>query len=124
MENNRPTFGHGKICYIEIPALNIDESAAFYQQVFGWHIGRRNDGSVSFDDGVSQVSGAWVLDRKPSTQIGMLVSIMVDNAAAILDVIVAHGGRIIQPIGKDLPAITAVFADPAGNVWSIYQHGE
>ena len=27
---------HGKICYVQIPATDIERSAAFYEQVFGW----------------------------------------------------------------------------------------
>jgi hypothetical protein len=93
MEKKRPTFGHGKICYVEIPAVNIDESAAFYQDLFGWTIRKRGDGSVSFDDSVMQVSGSWVLNRKPYTETGMVVSIMVDDAAATLERIVAKGRK-------------------------------
>ena len=37
MENNKhPTLGNGKVCYIEIPALDINRSAEFYEKVFGW----------------------------------------------------------------------------------------
>jgi predicted enzyme related to lactoylglutathione lyase len=122
MENKQPTFGNGKICYIEIPATNVDESSAFYHKVFGWEIRTRGDGSVAFDDGVNEVSGAWILGRKPTTEIGLLVSIMVDDAAATLDAIIANGGKIVQPIGMDAPEITALFSDPAGNIWSLYQH--
>ena len=122
MENKQPTFGNGKICYIEIPATRINESSDFYHKVFGWEIRTRDDGSVGFDDGVYQVSGAWVLGRKPSTEIGLLVSIMVDDAAKTLDAVIANGGRIVQPIGKDAPEITALFSDPAGNILSLYQH--
>jgi hypothetical protein len=31
MENKRPTYGNGKICYLEIPANNIEVSASFYE---------------------------------------------------------------------------------------------
>jgi hypothetical protein len=30
MEQKCPTFGNGKICYLEIPALDIHKSASFY----------------------------------------------------------------------------------------------
>jgi hypothetical protein len=30
MEQKRPTFGNGKICYLKIPALHIYTSASFY----------------------------------------------------------------------------------------------
>ena len=51
---------NGKICYIEIPAIDINASAGFYQAVFGWRTRQRGDGQLAFDDGV-EVSGTWVL---------------------------------------------------------------
>jgi len=58
VENNRspPIFGNGKICYIEIPAIDIDRAAAFYQTVFGSNINIPQDGSVAFDDAVGEVA--------------------------------------------------------------------
>jgi uncharacterized protein len=56
----KPTTGNGKICYLEIPAVDIDQSSRFYQTVFGWQIRRRGDGNLAFDDGVGEVSGTWV----------------------------------------------------------------
>jgi predicted enzyme related to lactoylglutathione lyase len=64
------TSANGKICYVEIPAIDVSRSALFYQAVFGWAIRRRGDGSTAFDDGVGQVSGAWVIGRPPSGQPG------------------------------------------------------
>ena len=116
-----PTREHGKICYIEMPALDIQRSADFYTKVFGWKTRRRGDGATAFDDGVGQVSGTWVLKRPPSAQPGLLVYIMVDDAAKTVEVIKASGGEIVQPIGKDAPEITARFRDPAGNVIGLYQ---
>jgi predicted enzyme related to lactoylglutathione lyase len=42
-----PTYGNGKICYVEIPATDIPRSVAFYQTVFGWNIRRRGDGQTA-----------------------------------------------------------------------------
>ena len=119
-----PTFGNGKICYIEIPAADIARSAEFYRRVFAWNVRADNHGNASFDDGVGEVSGTWVLGRPPHTGQGLTVHIMVDDAAATLNLIVASGGEIVQPIGADAPEITARFRDPAGNVLGIYQHRE
>ncbi len=33
----------------------------------------------------------------------------------------AHGGELVQPIGRDAPEVTARFRDPAGNVIGLYQ---
>jgi hypothetical protein len=41
--------------------------------------------------------------------------------AETVDALVAHGGKIVQPIGPDAPEITARFCDPAGNVLRLYQ---
>lgn len=121
MSEKHPTTGNGKICYIEMPAVDIQTSASFYQSVFGWNIRTRGDGAVAFDDGVGEVSGAWVVGREPSTQVGLLIYIMVDSVAGTIDKVVAHGGKIVQPIGGDAPEITARFSDPAGNVLGLYQ---
>lgn len=117
-----PTFGNGKICYIEIPATDIAQSVEFYKKVFGWNIRQRSDGAFAFDDGVGQVSGTWVLDRPPSSQPGLLIYVMVDSVAATMELITANGGEIVQPIGADAPEITARFRDPGGNVVGLYQH--
>ena len=47
---------------------------------------------------------------------------MVDSVASTIDVVVAHGGEIVQPIGADAPEITARFRDPGGNVIGLYQN--
>ena len=122
MESNKqPTLGNGKICYIEMPAIDINQSASFYREVFGWQTRTRGDGSIAFDDAVGQVSGTWVIGRPPSPQPGLLIYIMVDSVAAAVDAVLAHGGKIVQPIGMDAPEITARFSDPAGNVLGLYQ---
>src|SRR5712691_9644451 len=100
MENNkRPTVANGKVCYIEIPAINIDASVSFYKEVFGWQIRQRGDGSIAFDDTVGEVSGTWVLGRRAATEPGLLIYIMVDSVAATVDAVTANGGKIVQPIG-------------------------
>ena len=120
-KNDKPDFAHGKICYVEIPSINVQESVDFYREVFDWEIDTRDDGSVTFFDGLG-VSGMWVTDRQPSADVGTLVSIMVDNAVSALEKITSCGGKVVEPIGQHPPEIMAKFSDPAGNVWRIYQH--
>jgi uncharacterized protein len=116
-----PTRANGKICYVEIPAIDTNRSIEFYQQVFGWQTRRRGDGHIAFDDAAGEVSGTWVSGRPSSPEPGLLIYIMVDDAAATVEEIVSHGGEIAQPIGDDAPEITARFRDPAGNLLGIYQ---
>ena len=116
-----PTIGNGKICYIEIPAVDVDRSSKFYAAVFGWQLRNRGDGATSFDDGVGEVSGTWVAGRPPSDSPGLMVYVMVDSVAATIEAVEANGGVIVQPIGGDPGEITARFKDPAGNVLGLYQ---
>src|SRR3989449_8921153 len=116
-----PTLANGKVCYIEIPAADVERSAAFYEEVFGWRLRKRGDGHTAFDDAVGEVSGTWVTGRKPWSEPGLLFYIMVDSVAATIDAVVANGGVLVQPIGADAPEITARFNDPAGNVIGLYQ---
>ena len=116
-----PTLANGKICYIELPALDIPRSVDFYTSIFGWQVRSRDDGSIAFDDGVGEVSGAWVEGRPVSPTPGLLVYIMVDSVADTMTSIVQRGGEIVQEIGGDPGEITARFRDPAGNVLGLYQ---
>lgn len=119
-ENETPTYANGKICYIDIPALNIQASADFYQKTFGWNVRTRGDGSVAFDDGAGEVSGTWSIGRAPAMP-GFIIYIMVDSVEETIKAVEANGGTIVQQIGADAPEITARFSDPAGNIVGLYQ---
>jgi hypothetical protein len=116
-----PNYASGKICYLEIPAMDLARSIRFYTKVFGWKTRTRTDGSTVFDDAVGEVSGTWITGRPPSSLPGILIYIMVDSVAEKMDAVIIHGGEIIQGIGGDAPEITARFRDPAGNILGLYQ---
>jgi predicted enzyme related to lactoylglutathione lyase len=90
-----PTPTNGKICYLEIPATDVERSSEFYRDVFGWNIRRRGDGHLAFDDSTGQVSGAWVIGRPPQKS-GILIYVMVDNIEATVKSVASHGGTIVQ----------------------------
>ena len=116
-----PTYANGKICYLEIPAVDLARSIAFYESVFHWQTRKRGDGRTAFDDGAGQVSGTWVTGRPPSGQPGLLLYVMVDDIHATVASVIAQGGEIVQPVGADAPELTARFRDPTGNVLGLYQ---
>ena len=119
--NKHPTSANGKVCYIEIPAVDVLLSASFYKKVFGWQIRERSNGQIAFDDTINEVSGTWVIGRLPTTEAGILIYIMVDSVSSTLKIIASQGGKIVQEIGADAPEITARFSDPAGNIFGLYQ---
>jgi predicted enzyme related to lactoylglutathione lyase len=112
-----------RLCYLEMPAADAHQSAAFYEQLFGWNIRHRDTPRPSFDD-VSSVSGAWVTGRPPSREPGLLPYIWVDHLETTLARAVALGAEVVSPPHPDHPGSTsgiATFRDPAGNLIGLYQ---
>ena len=116
-----PTLRTGKLCYLEIPALDVHQSADFYERVFGWNIRFRDTDRPSFDDTTGEVSGAWVRERTPDPDPGILAYVMVADAAAAAEAVVAAGGEMVLAVGRYGTEVLATFLDPAGNLVGIYQ---
>jgi uncharacterized protein len=116
------TVPHGKICYLEIPAKTGEASADFYSSIFGWKIRKRGDGAIAFDD-PGGVSGTWVKEGDYTADERTRTYIMVDNITDSLKKIEASGGRVLTPrtdIGTGMGAF-AIFADPVGNEFGLYE---
>ena len=116
-----PKYRTGKICYIEIPATDIQQSADFYKRAFGWQTRQRGDGSTAFDDTVGEVSGTWVVGRAVAAEPGLIVYIMVASAADAVEAVVAAGGEIVHQVDPHGREMVATFRDPAGNLIGLYQ---
>ena len=87
--------------------------------MFGWQTRKRGNGSTAFDDTTGQVSGTWVVGRPPLSQPGLLLYIMVDDAAVTVDKIVANGGAIVQAIGGDALRSPRAFAIQVETCWRL-----
>ena len=121
MVEERPLWRTGKICYIEIPVVNVAHSAEFYRQAFGWKIRQRGDGATSFDDTVGGVSGTFVTGRPAATQPGFVIYVMVADAEVTLAAVQAAGGEIVRPVDPAAGEVFAWFNDPDGNTLGVYQ---
>jgi len=113
---------HGKICYLEIPAITAEASADFYRGIFGWTIRKRSDGELAFDDS-SGVSGTWVKESHRTRDEQTRIYIMVDDISDSLKKIEGAGGRVLTPRTDIAPGsgAFALFADPAGNEFGLYE---
>ena len=114
---------HGHVSYLEIPAAEIEQSAAFYEAVFDWQIQRRDDGNASFDDRSGDLIGRWVACRAASREPGILPFIYVDRIDDIVARIATQGGQIVTAPYAEGDLWVATFRDPAGNVMGIWQAG-
>ena len=113
---------HPRLCYVEIPAVDVHRSAAFYEKVFGCNIRNRDSARPSFDLG--DVSGAWVTGRPISREPGLLPFIWVDGIDDVLARAASYGGEVVDAVHHDHPDSTswiATFRDPAGNLIGLYQ---
>ena len=116
-------FGNGRISYIQIPASNVREAAAFYASVFDWKIRGGSDHHLSFTDATGDMIGAWVTGRAVSSEPGVLPYIYVHGIDAAIDRIKAHGGEVVKSPYPEGNLWVATFQDPSGNVLGIWQQG-
>ncbi|MEO8970900.1 MAG: VOC family protein [Ktedonobacteraceae bacterium] len=114
---------HGGLSYLHIPAVDVQKSATFYEQVFGWKIHGRDTDHPGFDDGSGYVIGAWVTDQAISREPGLLPYIYVDHIDNIIEQVEAQGGEIVKALSAEGTLWVATFRDPAGNVIGLWQQG-
>lgn len=104
-------FRHGEVGYLQLPALDLAVSAAFYQAVFGWSV---EIGQPGFE--APGMIGQWTTDRPPAAGSGPLVWICADRLSPTLERVVAQGGRVCGAPQLDGGERWLVEVDdPAGN---------
>ncbi|MBA3906021.1 MAG: VOC family protein [Pseudonocardiales bacterium] len=109
---------HGKIDYLQLPALDIARSAAFYEKVFGWKV---ELDYASFE--APGMIGQWTTERAPVDAGGPLVWIRADNLYPTLEVVADAGGRVHgrpRPDGGERWLVE--IDDPAGNRIGVVVH--
>ena len=119
-ERDHP-FAHGRLAYIQIPALEVRESAEFYKNIFGWQIRGGSDAHLSFTDAAGDVIGAFVTDRMISTEPGVIFYVYVHGLDATLDRMIKAGSKVVRPPYQEGDVWVATLIDPAGNVIGIWQ---
>jgi len=112
----------GAICHTELFAHNLEESAQFYSELFGWTTFDHDEGYLAWKD-PAENSGGFTTAGAPITNPAATFYIKVESIPNTLKKIKAHGGVIIRlktEIGGG-HGFYALFRDPAGNnigLWS------
>jgi predicted enzyme related to lactoylglutathione lyase len=102
---------HGQIGYLQLPALDIARSAAFYEAVFGWSVDLAHG---SFE--APGMIGQWTTERTPTSESGPVVWICADQLAPTLLRVAPNGGTVLSPPQLDNgERWLAEIDDPAGN---------
>ncbi len=101
----------GQLSYLQLPALDVSASAAFYQAVFGWSV---EPGQPGFE--APGLIGQWTTERPPAAGSGPLLWLCADDMARTLQRVQSHGGRVHGPPQLDGgERWLAEIDDPAGN---------
>ena len=112
------------ICYLEIPAPDVEKACAFYSKVFGWDVtpSTLSDKTYwEFSTGDGQLGGG--LDpRLPVQDGGVLPYLKVSDIAEALAAINDAGGSVVRKkfdIGGGY-GFSALFKDPNGNQIGLF----
>ena len=102
---------HGQIDYVQLPALDIERSAAFYEKAFGWSIDTDN-GSFEAPGMIGQLT----TDQSPAATGGPVLWISADDLSGALRGVVSNGGKVHgRPQLDGGERWLVEIDDPAGN---------
>jgi predicted enzyme related to lactoylglutathione lyase len=110
-------FRDRSVSYLELPAADLGQAAAFYSQAFGWQV-RDN----AFTDGSGHVIGHWRTDLSVAGDAGIRPYIYVTGIDAVLEQVERVGGAVIRPRYREGNLWVAHVRDPAGNVIGVWEH--
>jgi uncharacterized protein len=121
-EGESRVFRGAGISYLRIPANDPQQTAAFYESVFGWTV-NTDRADPSFEDGTGHVIGHFVTDLAVAGEAGVRPYIYVERVDDTLEKVSAHGGTTVLEPYPEGDLWVATFRDPAGNVLGIWQRG-
>jgi uncharacterized protein len=113
----------GGLSYLEIPAVDAQGSAAFYESVLGWSVEWRGIDDARFADPTGHLIGRWLIGRAPARELGFLAYFYVDGIDRSMERAVGHGGEIVDAPHPEGNLWVARVRDPAGNVIGLWQAG-
>ena len=121
MSEREHPFKHGRLAYIQIPALDVRKSAAFYEDIFGWRIRGGSDAHLSFTDAGGDIIGAFVTRRAINANPGVIFYIYAQGLDVTLEKMQAAGSVVVSEPYLEGDVWVATLTDPAGNVIGIWQ---
>jgi uncharacterized protein len=121
-EGESRVFRRAGISYLRIPASDAQQTAAFYQSVFGWTVDTKRP-DPSFEDGTGHVIGHFIADLPVAGEAGVRPYIYVEQVDDTLEKVSAHGGGVVTAPYAEGDLWVATFRDPPGNVLGVWQRG-
>jgi uncharacterized protein len=114
---------HGGLSYLEIPAVDPSQSAAFYEKVLGWSVRAHDTDDPRFSDPTGHLIGRWPTGRVIAREPGLLPYFYVDDIDAVVERVAACGGEVVTAPYPEGNLWVATVCDPAGNLIGLWQQG-
>ena len=110
----------GKINYLEIPALDLARTKAFFSTVFGWEFVDYGPEYMAIGN-AGLDGGFFKADKVATTSTGsVLVVLYSSELETTLAKIQAAGGSIVQDIFEFPGGRRFHFTDPNGNEYAVW----
>jgi predicted enzyme related to lactoylglutathione lyase len=126
--NPRETYPPGVTCFIDTERADVDAAAAFYGGLFGWTFEDRLPPDAPARFVMAELDGLSVAGIASASSEGAPPAwntyISVESADAIVPLVKAAGGSVLaEPFDVGPAGRTAVFADPEGAAFRVWQAG-
>jgi len=123
-----PEFPPGTPLWVDLASPDTDESAAFYSGLFGWEAGEPGPVEETSGYRMFTLDGRAVAGLIPIMSEGVPPSwtsyfSVADAEATATAVKAAGGGVVVEPMDVHALGRMAIFADPAGAVFGVWQPG-
>lgn len=108
------------ITYLELPAIDIPATKAFFEEVFNWTFSDYGEEYTAFTEDRLE-GGFYQSDKKSSTENGAtLIVFYSDDLETTQKKIKKAGGRIIKPTFSFPGGRRFHFTEPSGNEFSVW----
>jgi predicted enzyme related to lactoylglutathione lyase len=109
----------GKLDYLELPAVGMTQTRAFYEDAFGWVFQDYGPTYAGFDEGLD---GGFDADGAARPKVPLPI-LYAHDLEAMAQKVEATGGRIVKPIFAFPGGRRFHFRDPSGNELAVWSEG-
>ncbi len=127
--SERTSYSPGIPCWVELSGTpDIEASEAFYRELFGWEMPEQPNSDQLGGYRRAKLNGKDVAGVSPAMEEGQpavwATYVSVADAAATTEAIKGNGGNVIvEPMDVVGLGTMAVFSDPGGAVFGLWQPG-
>jgi predicted enzyme related to lactoylglutathione lyase len=127
--SERTSYEPGTPCWVELSGTpDVEASQAFYRELFGWEMPEQSNSAELGGYRRAKLGGRDVAGVSPRMEDGQptvwATYVSVEDAAATAaKVVESGGGQITEPMDVVGLGTMAIFTDPTGAVFGIWQPG-